>query len=235
MTCRPANPKNRAGKVVFRFSGWFAAWMFLGGNLATEHQSDLQAAVVRPANVFLRSPVLPADLHRVAVLPLTAESQGDNLPEGCEALQPVLLDEVVRTRRFEVVTVNAEILRGSSGRLAWTGTEALPSGFFDSLQREYGCDALLFCQLTAYHAYSPLVIGWRLKLVDAHTHQILWSADEVFESRPKGPGALSDAMEFLYPHDSHLEAEGKQWAEAHSPRQFGRYAVAQLLRTLPER
>ena len=235
MTRRPANSKASAGTAVFRFSGWFAAWMLLGGNLATEHQSDLRAAVVRPANVFLRSPVLPADLHRVAVLPLTSESQGENLSEGCEALAPVLLDEVVKTRRFEVVSVNAETLRSGSGRLAWTGTEALPSGFFDSLQREYGCDALLFCQLTTYHPYSPMLIGWRLKLVDAHTHQILWSADEVFESRPKGPGVVSDALEFLYPHDKHLAAEGKQWAEAHSPRQFGRYAVAQLLRTLPER
>jgi len=52
--------------------------------------------------------------------------------------------------------------------------EILPPDFLDSLQRVYGCDAVLFCELSTFRAYAPLAVGWRMKLVDVRTRQILW-------------------------------------------------------------
>jgi hypothetical protein len=33
-----------------------------------------------------------------------------------------------------------------------------------------------FAELTAYRAHAPLAVGWRLKLVDACSGQIVWAA-----------------------------------------------------------
>jgi len=217
-----AGKRNRR---LVRACGWLAAGVLFG--------SVLQAADSRSDNVFAWPAMLPPNLQRVAVLPLAAESPDADLPEGCEALRPVLLDELVRTKKFEVVSVNPESLRGSSGRAAWTGAEELPAGFFDSLRREYGCDAVLFCQLTVYHAYAPLAVGWRLKLADVHTHQILWAADEIFDAGH--PSVSRNAWQFLSRRDKSTTADASRWAAANSPRQFGRYTAAEVLGRLPER
>jgi hypothetical protein len=218
----------RAGSRQGRFMracGWLAAGVLFG--------SVIQAADARPENVFARTPVLPPKLQRVAVLPLAAASPGADLSDGCEALQPVLFDELVRTEKFEVVAVRPENLRLSSGRAAWTGTEPLPKDFFDSLRREYGCDAVLFGELTAYHAYAPLVVGWRLKLADVRTHKIIWAADEVFEARQ--PAVSRKAWEFLLARDSAGIKEEMRWRSLNSPRQFGGFTAAQILSRLPAR
>ena len=217
-------PRNRPGRFVGLF-GWLAAGVLFG--------SIIQAADYQPDNVFVRPSAWPPDLRRVAVLPLAAESLGADLPEGCEALQPVLFDELVRTEKFEVVSVRPENLRAGSGRAAWTGTEPLPEGFFDSLRREYGCDAVLFCELTVYHAYAPLAIGWRLKLADARTQKIIWAADTVFYAGQ--PGLARNAVKFMRQRDPAATTDESRWQSANSPRQFGRYTAAEIIGTLPPR
>jgi hypothetical protein len=225
---RHATKKIRAGNRRCRFlraCGWLAAGVLFG--------SVIQAADLPPDNIFAGSPVLPPELHRVAVLPLAAEGRDADLPDGCEALQPVLFDELVRTEKFEVVSVRPENLRASSGREAWTGAEQLPEGFFESLRREYGCDAVLFCELTVYHAYAPLAVGWRLKLVDVRTRKIIWAADEVFNAGQ--PDVSRKAWQFWLNRDKMAEEDAIRWRLASSPRQFGSYTVAALLSRLPAR
>ena len=137
---------------------------------------------------------LSLNLQRVAVLPLAAENAGSDLPEGCETLTPVLWEQLVKTKKFEVVAVDAAKLRSRTGQVNWTGAENLPPDFFAFLRREYGCDGVLFAELTAYRAYAPLAVGWRLKLVDARTGQIVWSADELFDAAR--PGVSRAAQQF---------------------------------------
>ncbi len=220
---RNAN-RNRPGRFVGLF-GWLAAGLLFG--------SVIQAADSQPANVFARPSALPPNLRRVAVLPLAAERPDADLPDGCAALQPILFDELVRTEKFEVVSVRPENLRARSGRAAWTGTEPLPRGFFDSLRREYGCDAVLFCELTAYHAYAPLAVGWRLKLADANTQKIIWAADMVFDAGQ--PGVARNAVKFMRQRDPATATDESRWQSANSPRQFGRYTAAEMFGTLPPR
>jgi hypothetical protein len=185
----------------------------------------------RPENIFAYPPNLPQSLQRVAVLPLACEEPRANLPEGCETLNPVLLTELAKLKKFEVVSVNRENLRRRTGRSSWTGAEVLPTEFFDSLQRTYGCDAVLFCQLTVFHAYAPLSVGWRFKMVDVRTRQILWSADEVFDAGQKS--VLNGAARYQASAQHLAEPDG--WSIRNSPRQFGQYAAARLLATLPGR
>jgi hypothetical protein len=185
-------------------------------------------------NTFQATPVLPVELRRVVVLPAAWEGSKSDLSSGGETLEPILLAELLKTRRFEVVAVDPEDLRGLTGRLSWTGEEILPVDFFDSLRRVYGCDAVLFFQVTLYQAYAPLSVGWRMKLVDARTHQILWAVDEVFDAAQ--PAVLNQARLFhAVGAWSLLRDSATDWQTDNSPRVFGRYALAKTLSTLPNR
>ena len=187
----------------------------------------------RPANVFAYPPHLSSSLQRVAVLPLAATATVGDLPEGCEALTPVLWEQLVKSKKFEVVNVTPDQLRSHTGRPAWTGTESLPADFLAFLHREYACEAVLLSELTAYHAYAPLAVGWRLKLVDVRTGQILWAADELFDAAR--PGVARAACHFEKHQPSTTAGSESGWLVLNSPRQFGGYSAAALLDTLPER
>jgi hypothetical protein len=206
----------------------------------------------KPQNVFSASPVLPDDLKRVAILPLTCEESRVDLYCGCEMLDSILQAELVKTKKFEVIPSGSEMLRSLTGRPGWTGAEVLPRDFFDSLQRAYGCDAVLFCQLTTFQAYAPLAIGWRMKLVDVHSQKIIWAADEIFDASE--PSVAKGAEQFQKQQQNvhgetksllktllkladrqTLPATDDQWTILNSPRYFGQYSAEKLLQTLPER
>ena len=184
-------------------------------------------------NAFQVSPNLPADLRRVAVLPLVWEGTQSDLSQGAEVLGPLLLSELGKTKKFEIVSISPGELRSLTGRQSWTGAEILPADFFDSLQRVYGCDAVLFCQLSTFRAYAPLVVGWRMKLVDARTGQILWAVDKIFDAEQ--PGVLRQARHFHIGGQWVISNPANDWQVENSPRQFGQFALAQALSTLPNR
>jgi hypothetical protein len=184
-------------------------------------------------NVYQMSPELPAELRRVAVLPVAWEDSQAGLSQGVEMLAPILLSEVIKTRKFEVVAVSPPDLRRQTGRLSCSDAEILPADFLDSLRRVYGCDAVLFSQLTVFRAYAPLAVGWRLKLVDVRTRQILWAVDEVFDAEQ--PEVLGQARLFHAAGQWLLHDPENDWRVANSPRQFGQYAIAKSLAFLPNR
>jgi hypothetical protein len=217
-------------------AGQLAGFFALGGMLASCQSVPLDSSVTRrdfrPDNVFAYPARLTLDFRRVAVLPLAAETDSRNLPEGCETLTPVLWEQLLKTKRFEVVAVDAAKLRSRTGRVNWTGAENLPPDFFAYLRREYGCDGVLFAELTAYRAYAPLAVGWRLKLVDARSGQIVWATDELFDAAR--PGIARAAQRFEMPQPILPIFRAENWVAINSPQRFGRYSAAALLDTLPE-
>ena len=223
--------------AVFFLNGWAAR--------ADDNNSST-------ANVFASSPVLPATIKRVLVLPLANDESSPELVGGCQTLDSVLRAELIKTVKFEVVPASPEILRNCTGRSSWTGEELLPPNFLTSLTNVYGCDAVLFSQLTEFRSSEPLEIGWRLKLVDASNGKILWAADEIFDaanqdeakaaqkyekSRQPHQGVIYDTWAFLgwCIHTPTRSALDDQWNILHSPRYFGEYSVQKLLKTLPQR
>jgi len=211
----------------------------------------LFGGITPPDNVYSSNDQLPASLKRVVVLPLAHEDSATELSSGCEMLFPVLQSELIKTKMFEVVAADPKTIQSLTGQPSWTGTEVLPPDFFDRLQRIYGCDAVLFCQLSTYHAYPPMVIGWRMKLVDISTQKIIWAADTVFDAGD--PGVCKDA-EAYQKHQQGAEkpstffrrvwtwlnrypepASDDQWTILNSPRYFGEYSASTLLQTLPKR
>jgi hypothetical protein len=203
-------------------------------------------------NVFVSSSGLPHELKRIVMLPPACGTSSGPMSDACEMLSPVLQAELIKTGKFEVVTADPETLRNCTGRLSWTGEEALPLNFFASLNQFYGSDAVLFCHLTTFRSSPPLAIGWRLKLVDARTGAILWAADEIYDAKDSAVAKAAQRFEKQQqPHQSlafHVysflawcintptrSALDDQWNILHSPRYFGEFSAAQLLKTLPER
>lgn len=218
-------------------AGWLAGLFALSGVMASAQDAPAQVEVsshdCRPDNVFAYPAKLSLDLRRVAVLPLAAETASGDLSEGCTALGPVLLEQLVKTKKFETVAVDAAVLRQATGQASWTGTETLPPDFLPFLHREYGCDAVLFVELTAYRAYAPLAVGWRFKLVDVRSGQIVWAADELFDAAE--PAVYHASQRFSGQRLKWPFGHEENWLAANSPRQFGRYSATVLLGTLPER
>jgi len=217
---------------VVRSAGFIAVC----GVLVSCQTAPVQTTVFRrdfkPDNVFVYPPKLPLEFRRVAVLPIAASSGGD-LTAGCEALAPVLLEQLIKTKKFEAVSVTASHLRERTGQANWTGREVLPPDFFSYLRREYDCDGVLFAELTAYRPYAPLAVGWRFRLVDARTQQVIWAADELFDAGQ--PSVQRAAVKFSQETPVLPLVAEKDWAMLNSPRRFGRYSAAALLETLPER
>jgi hypothetical protein len=237
---------------IFINNRWMAlcsilfASMILAGNIACGDDVD------KSLNVFVSSPTLPPDLKRVLVLPLAYGQSAGDVSGGCQTFNPVLRAALVKTGKFEVVAADPETLRSCTGQLGWTGEEALPPNFFDGLKRVYGCDAVLFCELTTFRPNAPLAIGWRLKLADARTGKILWAADEIFDAANKNTVKDAEQFEksqqprhnFFYNTYSFLawcvdtptrSALDDQWNILHSPRYFGEYTAEKLVKTLPAR
>src|SRR5882757_6182201 len=110
-----------------------AGLIALCGVLASCQTAPLHTTVFRrdfrPDNVFVYPNKLSLDFRRVAVLPIAPAANDHDLPEGCEALNPVLWEQIAKTKKFEAVSVDAARLSQRTGRAAWTGREVLPPDF----------------------------------------------------------------------------------------------------------
>jgi hypothetical protein len=205
----------------------------IAGCARSSFLGQMTTASYQPSNVYRAEANLSPEIKRVAVLPLTTLGDDSAMEFGREALWPVLIAELGRVRRFELVSVSSDELRLMTGRNAWSGEEKLPLDFFDNLKEKLGVDAVLFSRLTQYRAYEPLAVGWRLKLFDAAEPQVLWAVDEVFDARV--PEVAAAARRYAQQHpDSGPSLQDSQGVLL-SPRRFGRYAASAVVATLPGR
>jgi len=203
-------------------------------------------AGAKPDKYFTGRDRLPGYVKRVAVLPLACDVRRRDLAAECDMLQPILLAEMIKTKKIEAVEVAPDELWRLTGRTRWTGGEILPADFLDALKQECGCEAVLFCQLTEFRAYPPLAVGWRLKLVDVRTQKTIWAGDEYFDAgKPevlaaarhyqqndqRQPGFRPGVNNGYSPEGNHTA----DWLAANSPRWFGQYSIASLFDTLPDR
>jgi hypothetical protein len=216
-----------------QLTGFITVCAMLVSCQSTPMQTSVFRRDFKPDNIFVYPPRLALEFRRVAVLPIAAAANEGDLPAGCEALAPVLIEQLVKTKKFEAVTVDGDFLFARTGRTAWTGRETLPPNFFGDLRREYDCDGVLFAELTTYRAYAPMAVGWRFKLVDARTHQVIWASDELFDASQADVRRAAVKFEENAPILPFVA--DNDWAMLNSPRRFGRYTAAALFDTLPER
>ncbi len=209
------------------------ALALLGGCAIGTPQDIVRGCSYRPQNVFLDVPSLPVNIRRVAVLPVTCDESSYDTTEGRALLEPVLTAELIKTKKFEVVPANADFLKIRTGHEDWGSEDTLPPEFFALIRESSGCDAVLFARLTVFRPYPPLMVGWRLRLVEAQTRKTIWAADEVFDA---GQSEVENGAR------RHQLTQGRDpagapdvWFVQTSPSQFGGYTAATLFATLPAR
>jgi len=195
--------------------------------------SQATVASYKPTNVYREEAFLPPNIKRVAVLPLTTLTDETAMDFGRDALGPLLLGELERSRQFELVAVSPDELRLLTGQTSWSGEEKLPLDFFDKLRARLGVDAVLFCRLTQYRAYAPLAVGWRLKLLDAEEPRVLWAVDEVFDARV--PEVAAAARRYAQRHPDIASSMYDAQGVLLSPRRFGQYTASAVVETFPGR
>lgn len=216
-----------------RVAGVLPMALILGGCEAIQFSGLESQPEYRPTNFRRANDVLPLDVRRVAVLPLAIANKDASLDAGVYVLQPILRAELEKTKRFEVVALSPEQMRLLTGQATWKPEEALPSDFFDRLHKSTDCDAVMFCQLTRYHAYPPLADGWKFNLVANTNAQSLWSADEVFDAG--NPEVAKGARSYYAQHISNEARLSDSTTILRAPSEFGQYSLSLLFTTLPER
>jgi hypothetical protein len=213
---------------------WLAlATLILAGCASFKPEDAVVGPDFVPANVYRAASRLDPAMRNLAVLPLATDPEIADSDDGKTALEPVLRTQLARQQKFELTTVSPQQLREWTGRANWTAEEELPPDFFVNLRQKLHCDGVLFCRLTHFQPYPPLVLGWRLKLVDVESCQVIWAVDEVFDAREK-PVANS-ARRYQQASQSFGSVSPDSQVILTSPGRFASYSIEAALKTLPDR
>jgi len=184
-------------------------------------------------NVHKTWPQLPQDIKRVAVMPLTGSPTQPQTAQGREYFDEALRVELDKLGRAEMAHLTREQVKLWSGRESWRADEVLPSTLVTKVASEMDAQAILFVHLASYHAYPPLTIGWRMRLVRADTRETLWALDEVFDAGQE-PVANS-ARRFAKNRAPTTPSLADSRTALISPSLFARYTLCASLATLPAR
>lgn len=230
------NPHRSAISVVTqRLSFAFAlAVMASVSGCKTATLSDPVTGVgYRPQNYYRSLGNLPVNIRRVVVLPMTCNEGSTDLDYGRDLLENVVVEELAKTKKFEVITVTPEQLRVWTGKTSWKAEEILPADIFKKIRSATECDAVLFCRVTQYRAYPPLTVGFSFKLVEAASAEFVWAADEVFDSSE--PSVVNSARRYQLTREQLPASLSDSRSILNSPGGFGRYAASSVFQTLPAR
>jgi hypothetical protein len=168
-------------------------------------------------------------IRRVVLLP--AAGGGVAPPESMGDLDAVFVAELQRERRFEVVPLSREQCARLFLVPEFSSVSALPAGFMDVLHREFAADAVIFVDVTVFHAYQPVALGLRGKLATLRDSRLVWTFDEVF-SADNAAVANSARRHFLRGDSGGVPADLSP-AVLQSPARFTGYAAAAMFDTLP--
>ena len=173
-----------------------------------------------------------AVIRRVAVLPVVGREDGGrgDLGAGSDMVQPMLLEELRLSRAFEVVGFNPSHESRLSGPSGYRVTDVLPPTLLNEVLEATGADAVLFTQVTGFHAYPPLVLGLKFSLVFCREPLVVWEFDDVFNAGD--PPTLNAVRRYLREHQSE-EDETVEGITLSSPRRLSRFALSTALGTLP--
>ncbi len=186
-----------------------------------------------PQNFRQDSAWLPDTVRRVAVLPVSTLHPEEMTSVSRRQVDGFVGDAIAKTEMFEIIRVTPQQLKALTGKSSWSVEEKLPSNFFAILNERLGCEAVMFSELTVFKPYKPVVIGWKLHLIDSHEPRVWWASDLVFDSGTQA--VANSAIKFSQENLS----GGIKGASAEtillSPARFGQYTLAASLGTLQGR
>jgi len=212
---------------------WAVLPSVICGCKTTSFTDPVIGAGYHAVNIYAALGQLPVSIRRVAVLPATCDATPSEVQSGRDMLAAVIVEELGKTKRFEVVTVTPEQLRAWTGRSTWQAEEKLPPNLLKLLRTELDCDAVLFSRLTQYRAYPPLAVGFSFKLAEIENSEFVWAADEIFDASE--PSVVNSARRYQMAREQLPATLADSRSILNSPSGFGRYAANSVFQTLPQR
>lgn len=212
-----------------------AAALVAGGGCAS--MKDLTGQKPKPVAPVRRNFVgdkrLPQSLLRVVLMPVSGGDAAS--PESAAALDAVFATELVRQKRFEVVTLSREECRRRFGDEALSSSAALPPDFLDEIARDFAAQGVVFVDLTSYHPFRPIGLGVRAKLALTAGGRLIWSFDDLFTA--EDPSVLAGIKKFYAVAGGDRGETPANLPEAAliSPSRFGGYCASATFETLPPR
>ena len=221
-------------KTIKSSVAWLLAVGLLAGGCETPKPTLPEpGARFEPKNVYRAIEVLPGDLQRVVLMPVTVASPELATLDQRNQLAQVLEEELRKTHRFEVVRATREELRRGFGKDAFSAGESLPPDLLTRIQSAHSADGVMFVQISSYRPYPPVAIGWELRLVTADQGRTLWSFDETFDASQAE--IARSARDYFKAHHTGASELADPQADLRSPIRFCRYTGDAAWRTLPTR
>lgn len=227
------NPPRSLASQIIRCLAVLAVICLFTGCKTASLSDPVTGAGYQPKNYYRSLGNLPVNIRRVAVLPATCDDNISDVQHGRDLLEPVITEELAKTKKFEVIVVTPEQLRVWTGRTSWRAEEPLPADFLRVLKRALDCDAVLFSRVSQYRAYPPLTVGFSFKLADVQSGEFLWAVDEVFDSSE--PSVVNSARRYQLMREQLPASLADSRSILNSPGGFGRYAANSVFQTLPAR
>ena len=190
-----------------------------------------------PHNHHLANGQWSDDITVVAIMPLTP-GRGDQWTEqGLELMQPVLTEELARFDLFEAITITPEKLTALTGAPRVRAHDALPNNFpviIGALDKQHTdrkiCNAVLFCELDTFRPYPPMAMGWKFRLFNLETGDLVWAFDEIFNvGNPRVNNSLRRYMRTQ--RMTHMDIF-RDSLVIDSPRVLARYSLTTALETM---
>ncbi len=122
-----------------RYKGWQSALgQALGqaGMTVTKKPGAVIGPFHKPTNYHLAGGEMPADMRRVALLPLTSALDTREHRSGRAILQETMHTQVAHAGLFEVVIVPLAKMEALTGKSAWRMIEELPNDFIEQIMKE---------------------------------------------------------------------------------------------------
>lgn len=179
-------------------------------------------------NVHVSEKRLPEHLRRVALLPVYKGSY-DHI--DMSLVEENFNQELAKRRLFELVVVEPERMEEVFGVERYSSVEPLPTSLLSKLHEIYAIDGVMLVDITYYKAYQPVGMGIRAKLLDGHTGEIVWAADELFDGA--NPTTSNAARKFFQTESVNQYPLQRTQSVLHSTARFSKYVANAIYDTIP--
>ncbi|MBC2605778.1 hypothetical protein [Pelagicoccus albus] len=171
--------------------------------------------------------VFPAHLRRVALLPMY-KGRYDHI--GMALLEENFAQELGKKKLFELVVIEPEKMEELFGVERYSSVETLPTKLLSKLHEIYAIDGVMFLDLTFYRAYQPVSMGVKAKLLDGHTGEIAWAADEMFDTA--NPAVSNAARKYFQTISTTQYPLQQTQTVLHSATRLSKYVAYKLFDTI---
>ena len=210
-----------------------AALFSAAGCASVTHMGEKPKPAPAVKRNFVGDKRLPQYLLRVVLLPVWGGNAAPD--ESAAALDNVFATELVRQKRFEVVTLSREECRRRFGETSLSSASALPAGFLDEIAHDFGAQGVIFVDLTTYHPLRPIALGIRSKLALVTGGRLSWSFDDVFSAEDASVAAGLKKFYGAAGGDRGESPANLPEAALIGPSRFGAYCASAAFETLPPR